>query len=102
MDVLKRINELRIAKRWSIYRLSVEADLPQSTITNMISRETLPSISTLEAICKALGISLSEFFQEEKEDECADYDELEKYFNQLPAETKKTVFNLIKSISESR
>lgn len=100
MNVLKRINELRLAKNWSVYRLSVEADLPQSTITNMINRETLPSITTLEAICKALGISISEFFQEEKENERTDYNELEKYFNQLPDETKKAVFNLIKSISE--
>lgn len=102
MNVLKRINELRLAKNWSLYRLSVEADLPQSTITNMINRETLPSIATLEAICKALGISISEFFQEEAENERTDYNELEKYFNRLPDETKKAVFNLIKNISENR
>ncbi len=102
MNVLKRINELRLAKNWSLYRLSVEADLPQSTITNMINRETLPSIATLEAICKALGISISEFFREEAENERTDYNELEKYFNRLPDETKKAVFNLIKNISENR
>lgn len=102
MNVLKRINELRLAKNWSVYRLSVEADLPQSTTTNMINRETLPSITTLEAICKAFGISVSEFFQEENGNECADYGELEKYFNQLPDETKKAVFSLIKNISEIR
>ncbi len=100
MDVLKRINELRLAKNWSVYRLSVEADLPQSTLTNMINRETLPSITTLEAICKALGISVSDFFREETESERTDYSELEKYFNQLPDETKKAVFHLIKNISE--
>ena len=100
MNVLKKINELRLAKNWSVYRLSVEADLPQSTITNMINRETMPSITTLEAICKAFGISVSEFFREEKENECTDYNEVEKYFNQLPDETKKAVFNLIKNISE--
>ncbi len=102
MNVLKRINELRLAKNWSVYRLSVEADLPQSTITNMINRETLPSITTLDAICKAFDISLSEFFREEKENEHTDYNELEKYFNQLSDETKKAVFDLIKSISEIR
>ena len=102
MDVLKRINELRLAKNWSVYRLSVEADLPQSTITNMINRETLPSLTTLEAICKALGISMSDFFREEDGNDRVGYDELEKYFNQLPDETKEAVYNLIKNISEIR
>ncbi len=56
MDVLKRINQLRLDRNWSVYRLSVESGLPQSTITNMFNRETLPSIITLQALCDGFGI----------------------------------------------
>ena len=62
MNVLERIEELRIKKGWTLYKLSLEAGLTQSTLTNMFSRKTLPSITTLNAICEAVGISLSEFF----------------------------------------
>ena len=62
MDVLKRIDDLRNAKGWSQYKLALEAELTQSTITNMYSRKTLPSITTLSSICNALGVSLAEFF----------------------------------------
>ena len=52
MDVLKKINALRIDRGWSVYKLAVEADLPQSTIINMFNRETLPSIVTFPTTLK--------------------------------------------------
>ena len=66
MDILRKINKMRLDRNWSIYRLSVESDVPQSTLTNMFNRETLPSITTLEAICNAFDVSLSEFFKEDE------------------------------------
>ncbi len=62
IDILRKINKMRLDRNWSIYRLSVESEVPQSTLTNMFNRETLPSITTLSSICKAFNISLSEFF----------------------------------------
>ena len=62
MDILKRIDDLRKERGWSMYRLADEAGITQSTIANMFSRKTLPSISTLQEICQAFNISLSEFF----------------------------------------
>ncbi len=52
---------------WTEYKLAKESNLSQSTISNMFARNTLPTIPTLEAICKALRISLSEFFLDDKE-----------------------------------
>ena len=59
MDVLARIDELRKEKGWSVNYLALEAGLTQSTLNNLYSRKTEPKISTLRAICEALGISLS-------------------------------------------
>ncbi len=36
-----------------------------STIANIHRRNTVPSISTLEAICSAFGITLAQFFTED-------------------------------------
>ncbi len=101
MDILKRINQLRINKNWSVYRLSVEAGLPQSTLTNMINRETLPSIVTLEAICNALGITMSDFFNEENCNTQIDYEEFLKIYNKLPNDTKVSILNLMKNIADT-
>ncbi|MGN1316407.1 MAG: helix-turn-helix domain-containing protein [Acutalibacteraceae bacterium] len=89
MDVLKRINQLRLDRNWSVYRLSVESGLPQSTITNMFNRETLPSIVTLQALCDGFGITMAEFFTEETAKQDIDYNEFKKTFDRLSPTIKK-------------
>ena len=64
MDVLARIDELRLQRGWSVNYLAMEAGLTQSTVNNLYMRQTEPKLSTLRAICDALGISLSDFFKE--------------------------------------
>ena len=65
MDVIGRIDSLMADRNWSDYRLSLESGLSASTIANIHRRNTLPSIPTLEAICNAFGITLSQFFAED-------------------------------------
>ena len=67
MDVLKRLKDIMDQRGWTEYKLAKESNLAQSTISNMFARNTLPTIPTLEAICKALKISLSEFFLDDRE-----------------------------------
>ncbi len=94
MDVLARIDELRKEKGWSVNYLALEAGLTQSTLNNLYSRKTEPKISTLRAICEALGISLSDFF---KEDVSPD-DELVRKVKALSEENKAALLQLINHI----
>lgn len=64
MNAKLRIRKLMAERQWSEYRLALESGLSQSTISNIFSRNTTPSISTLESICKAFGITLAQFFAE--------------------------------------
>ena len=45
-----------------MYKLAKEAELSWSTVRNTFKRNTDPTISILEIMCKTLGISLSQFF----------------------------------------
>ncbi len=65
MDVIKRIDILMKERNWSDYKLATESGLSSSTIANIHRRNTVPSISTLEAICSAFGITLAQFFTED-------------------------------------
>ena len=67
MDVIQRIDDIMKERGWSYYKLSIESWLSSSTITNIYRRNTVPSITTLEAICNAFGITLSQFFAEEED-----------------------------------
>lgn len=65
IDTIAKIDTLMHERGWSDYRLSIESGLSTSTIANIRRRNTVPSIPTLEAICNAFGITLSQFFQED-------------------------------------
>lgn len=62
MDIFTRLNKLINQNGWSVNRLAKEAGLSQSTLSSIFVRQTIPSIPTLERICAALDITLSEFF----------------------------------------
>lgn len=67
MDVIQRIDDIMKERGWSYYKLSIESGLSSSNNTNIYRRNTVPSITTLEAICNAFGITLSQFFAEEED-----------------------------------
>ena len=64
MNVTQKIKQLAEARGWTEYRLVKESGLAASTIANIYHRNTIPSIPTLEVLCKTFGITLSQFFSE--------------------------------------
>lgn len=64
-DVGKRVLNLRQQKGWSQYKLYKIAEIGQTTLSEIESGKKVPTVTTLAKICKALKISLSDFFSED-------------------------------------
>ena len=64
INVLERITELREQKKWTEYQLAERSGLTQSTISSWYRKDILPTLPSLEHICVAFGISLSQFFDD--------------------------------------
>jgi transcriptional regulator with XRE-family HTH domain len=62
MDILDKIRRLRIEHNWSEYQLAEKSGLTQSTISSWYRKDMQPSIASLEHICSAFNITLSQFF----------------------------------------
>ena len=99
MDILEKIEFYRKKRGWSQYKLAIESGLTQSTLSNMFARKTLPSITTLSNICDALGITLSEFFDNEN-NAVLQNDELELLSNyrKLTDKQKKAIKSLCEDL----
>ena len=67
VKILEKITDYRLQKGWSEYELSERSSIPQSTINSWYRRNFIPTIPTLEKICDAFGITLSQFFSEDDE-----------------------------------
>ncbi|MDO4330767.1 MAG: helix-turn-helix transcriptional regulator [Lachnospiraceae bacterium] len=100
MDVIKRINALTEERGWSTYKLASKSGLSSSTIANIYRRNTIPSITTLEAICDAFGITLSQFFAEDMDAVplTPEQKHLFDMWSNLTISQKELIENLIKEL----
>lgn len=100
MDVIKRLNDLRLQRNMSVYRLAELSGLNQSTLANTFSRGTVPSIKNLELICETLGMTLAQFFAEDETPMELTPAEVQLIINyrKLPANIKQSFATIINSI----
>lgn len=102
MNVLDRIMQLRMERNWTEYRLSEESGIAQTTISSWFRKNITPSIPSLDNICKAFHITLSEFF--DFDNEAVVLTEKQKDliygFSCLNESQQKILIELIKSMSE--
>lgn len=98
MDILEKIKRLRDVRGWSDYKLAQEAGLRQSTISSMFKKNNTPTIPTLEAMCKAFGLTLSQFFADGNVpvDLTDEQRTMLENWNMLTGEQKKALLNLIR------
>ncbi len=92
IDVLERINELRRERGWTIYKLAEESMVAQSTMSNMFTRKTMPSLYTLNQICEAFGITMSEFFNDGVE--VSEETRLLSVFRELDGKDRRTILSI--------
>ena len=103
MDVNKRLKQLLRSRGWTEYRLAINCGLSQSTIANIYRRNTVPSVATLEIICSAFGITLSQFFAEEEAEQVEltpDLEELFSNWKRLTPAQKHALLDLMKTINQ--
>ena len=103
MDTHSRLRQLMAERGWTAYRLAKESGLSESTLANIFKRNTVPSISTLESICSAFGISLAQFFAEGDIVELTP--ELKELFNNwvaLAPEQKQAALLMVKAMNVPR
>ncbi|MBA3707105.1 MAG: helix-turn-helix transcriptional regulator [Bacteroidetes bacterium] len=100
MDIAKKIKQIREAKGMTAKEVISSVDMGAAMYSRIETGKTEPSLSTLEKIAKALGVTLSDFFT--PDDKLADvnsYDgslmEKVKAIEALNEEEKKTVFSIV-------
>lgn len=65
-DILSTITKYRESRGWTEYQLAERSGLPQSIISSWYRKDMMPSVPSLDKICKALGITLSQPFAEDE------------------------------------
>ena len=100
MDILNRIKELQTERGWSNYALAKKSGLHENSLNNLFRLNNQPTFSSLEAICSAFGITLSQFFADGNKlvSLSKEQYELLKIWDTLSHEQKTALLALLKTI----
>lgn len=96
-DILATITAYREARGWTEYQLAERSGLPQSTISSWYRKNMVPTVPSLEKICQAFGITLSQLFAEGDVPVALTESQrtLLEQWNKLSAEQQNALFALI-------
>lgn len=99
-EILETITANRIARGWSEYQLAERSELPQSTISSWYRKKIAPTIYSLDKICNAFGITLSQLFAETNSPVSLTESQAEllKSWSKLNDKQQKAILQLIESI----
>ena len=103
-DVLSAIAQYRQDRGWSEYQLAERSGLPQSTISSWYRKDIVPTVPSLEKICEAFGITLSQLFATNGSPVTLTkkQTELLERWDRLDKEQQKAVFQLIDNMNSKR
>jgi transcriptional regulator with XRE-family HTH domain len=99
IDVLEKISVYRKERNWTEYELAKRSDLPQSTISSWYRKNMQPSLSSLDKIAQAFGLTLSQMLSEDdniiaSEEEKAVLHE----WNRLEPQQKQYLLDFLRSL----
>lgn len=99
-DILTTINKYREERGWTEYQLAERSGLPQSTISSWYRKNMVPTVPSLEKICNAFGITLSQLFAEGETPVALTESQrkLLESWSRLNAEQQAVVFALIEKM----
>lgn len=89
MDILSKIKILQGERNWTDYKLAQEAGLPLTTLSAIFTRKNTPRVETLQSICNAFGLTLSQFFLENEQIE-------------ILSDTEKEMLTVFRKLSQKR
>lgn len=104
MTVHDRIAELLTKKNWTKYKLAKMAGFYPTTVYDWFNeKHYTPDRNSIELVCAAFDISLSEFYSGIDEDELDEEQILLlELFSKVPADKKKIVFDLLRTLSDEK
>ena len=100
-DILGTIAIYRQERGWTEYQLAERSGLPQSTISSWYRKNMVPTVPSLEKVCAAFGITLSQLFAENNEPVALTPSQralLDKW-DRLDEEQQAAIFQLIEKMS---
>lgn len=98
MDIGQKLITLRTSQAKSQYALAKESGVKQPSLLDIERGKVTPNVTTLEKLCHALGITLSDFFSDEAQAAPPLELELIAAFRTLPLDKQEQAVRLVRNL----
>ena len=99
--IIQFLEDIMSKRDISCASLAQLTGIAQSSLGRIIANESTPSLQTLEKICSALDVTLSQFFQDEKENHLTDkQNEVMEIWNDLSADEQAVVLAMLRGLKK--
>lgn len=102
MNVNGKLKSIRENKNISVNKLAVLSGVSQTGVREIELGNKQPTIPTLEKLLDALGITLADFFSDDKLEFTYEQQELIKLSNNLTPYQVEALINVAKAMQESK
>ena len=103
-DILARIQSEKARRGWNEYTLAKNSGIPQTTISSWYRNNLQPNVASIERICSAFNMTLSQFFSDPSAtvlELSQEEVQLLSFWNALTETQRIALLNFIKTIPDS-
>ena len=103
-DILSKIEDEKAKRGWTEYTLAKNSGIPQTTISTWYRNNLQPNIASIERICTAFNMTLSQFFSDPSAtvmELTSEEVQLLSFWNALTETQRDALLNFIKTIPDS-
>lgn len=100
INPIERIQTLCKERNWSYYQLSKASGIAYSTLNTMLNKENMPTLPTLLKLCQGFGISLTDFFEPDRNRKGLTEEQTEclSLFTTLPPDDRRLAISYMKGL----
>lgn len=98
--IVEKVKRLCEERRWTPYKLAKKAGLSRNTIYQWFRSKSSPTLSVINAMCDAFGISLVTFLMDDEDygELTEEQRELVAEISVLPEKSRKILVEFLKSL----
>lgn len=94
VEVVKKLENIRINRGLSVYKVTQLADISQQTYYSWLKEDIMPSMNSLKKVCNVLGVEIADILTNSNTNSL-EFESLKSKWNMLTDSEKKSILSII-------
>lgn len=93
VDIVRKLENIRINRGLSVYKVTQLADISQQTYYSWIKENVMPSMTSLKKVCNVLGVEITDILTDNSDS--LEFETLKSKWNMMTLSQKQSIMSII-------